>query len=49
MEANIAYKEDHGKQENKICQEIVDNFPAVRDFFQYLLVKIKEMVGSRIR
>jgi hypothetical protein len=45
MEANIAYKEVYGEQENKICQEIVDNFPAVGDFFQYLLVKIKEMVG----
>ncbi len=36
MKANIAYKQDHGKQENKIGQEIVDNFPAVGDFFQYL-------------
>jgi hypothetical protein len=36
MEANIAYNEHHGKQENKICQEIVDNFPPAGDFFQYL-------------
>ena len=46
MEANIAYRQDYGKQENKIAQEIVDNLPAAGDFFQYLEVRIKEMVGK---
>jgi len=49
MKASIAYKEDHGKEENEITQEIVDNFPAAGDFFEFLEVKIKEMVGIIIR
>jgi hypothetical protein len=32
MAGNIAYKQDHGKQENKTGREIVDNVLAARDF-----------------